>query len=94
MFIDNALCVMGNMMTSEAGTITFGEDRFMEWRTKDGSYENTQYAQFDTFFEGIFERERLLDILKNFICYMTDIRYEHEPEMPMAAEDKTSYSTI
>ena len=46
MFIDNAICVMGNMMTSEAGTITFGEDRFMEWRTKDGSYENTQYAQF------------------------------------------------
>ena len=46
MFIYNAICVMGNMMTSEAGTITFGEDRFMEWRTKDGSYENTQYAQF------------------------------------------------
>ena len=41
----------------------------MEWKTVDGSYENTQYAQFDTFFEGMFERARLLDILKNFICF-------------------------
>ncbi len=72
MFIYNAICVMSDMMTSKAGTITSGEDRFMEWKTKDGSYENTQYAQFDTFFEGIFQRERLLDILKNFICFSNE----------------------
>ena len=69
MFIYNAICVMSDMSVSKAGTITSGEDRYMEWKTKDGSYENTQYAQFDTFFEGIFERERFLDILKNFICF-------------------------
>ena len=69
MFIYNAICVMSDMSTSKAGTITSGEDRFMEWKTKDGSYENTQYAQFDTFFEGIFQKERFLDILKNFICF-------------------------
>ena len=40
--------------------------------TKDSSYENTQYAQFDTFFEGLFEKERFLDILKNFICFNVD----------------------
>lgn len=44
----------------------------MEWKTKDGNYENTQYAQFDTFFEGMFEKERLLDIIKNFICFSND----------------------
>ena len=69
MFIYNAICVMSDMSVSKAGTITSGEDRFMEWKTKDGSYENTQYAQFDTFFEGIFERTRFMDILKNFICF-------------------------
>lgn len=68
MFIYNAICVMSDLLISEAGTITSGEDRFMEWKTVDGSYENTQYAQFDTFFKGIFQKERLLDILKNFIC--------------------------
>ena len=69
MFIYNAICVMSDQAVSKAGTITSGEDRFMEWKTKDGSYENTAYSQFDTFFEGIFEQERFLDILKNFICF-------------------------
>ena len=72
MFIYNCVCVISDHLTSKAGTITSGEDRFMEWKTKDGSYENTQYAQFDTFFEGMFEKERLLDIIKNFICFSND----------------------
>ena len=72
MFVYNAICVMSDQLTSKAGTITSGEDRFMEWKTKDGSYENTQYAQFDTFFEGMFRKERLLDIIKNFICFSKD----------------------
>lgn len=72
MFIYNAVCVMSDMTTSKAGTITSGEDRFMEWKTTDGSYENTQYAAFDTFFEGLFEKNRFLDIVKNFICFNVD----------------------
>lgn len=72
MFIYNAICVMSDQSTSKAGTITSGEDRFMEWKTKDDSYENTQYAQFDTFFEGLFQKDRLLDIIKNFICFSNE----------------------
>lgn len=72
MFIYNAICVMSDQLTSKAGTITSGEDRFMEWKTKDGNYENTQYAQFDTFFEGMFQKDRLLDIIKNFICFSNE----------------------
>lgn len=72
LFIYNAILVMSDLSTSKAGTITSGEDRFMEWKTTDGNYENTQCAQFDTFFEGIFQKERFLDILKNFICFSDD----------------------
>lgn len=72
MFIYNCICVLSDHLTSKAGTITAGEDRFMEWQTKDGSYENTQFAQFDTFFEGMFTKERLLDIIKNFICFSNE----------------------
>ncbi len=71
-FIYNCICVMSDLLTSKAGTITSGEDRFMEWKTQDGSYENTQYAQFDTFFKGMFQKERLLDIIKNFICFSNE----------------------
>lgn len=76
MFIYNAILVMSDQLVSKAGTITSGEDRFMEWKTTDGSYENTQYAQFDTFFEGIFQKDRLLDIIKNFICFSNDGKKE------------------
>ncbi len=72
LFIYNCLCVMSDHLTSKAGTITSSEDRFMEWKTTDGDYENTQYAQFDTFFKGIFTRERFLDIIKNFICFSNE----------------------
>ncbi len=72
MFIYNCICVMSDQLTSKAGTITSGEDRFMEWKSEDGRYENTQYAQFDTFFKGMFEKRRLLDIIKNFICFSNE----------------------
>ena len=72
LFVYNTVCVMSDMTHSKAGTITSGEDRYMEWKTTDGSYENTQYAQFDTFFEGLFEKSRFLDIIKNFICFNVD----------------------
>lgn len=72
MFNYNAICVISDLTTNKAGTITSGLDRFMEWKTKDGNYENTAYAQFDTFYEGMFQQDRLLDIIKNFICFSVE----------------------
>ena len=72
LFNYNAFCVMSDMSISKAGTITASEDRFMEWKTTDGSYESTQFADFTTFFEGIFEKNRFIDILKNFITFSND----------------------
>ena len=74
LFIYNAFLVMSDLAVSKAGSITAGEDRFMEWKTIDGSYENTQYAQFDTFFEGMFNKSRLIDIIKNFICFSGEVK--------------------
>ena len=72
LFVYNAFCVMSDMALSKAGTITSPEDRFMEWKTTDGSYESTQYADFRVFFEGIFEKNRFMDILENFLLYSKD----------------------
>lgn len=73
-FYYNAICVISDLSTNKAGTITSGLDRFMEWKTKDGSYENTAFAHFDTFYEGLFPKERLLDIFKNFICFSNEVK--------------------
>ena len=72
LFIYNAFCVISDLSVTKAGTLTSGLDRFMEWKSKDGSYENNQFAQFETFYEGMFAKERFLDILQNFICFSGD----------------------
>ena len=54
MFYYNAICVISDLSTNKAGTITSGLDRFMEWKTKDGNYEETAYAQFDVYFEEFY----------------------------------------
>lgn len=69
LFVYNVFCVMSDMACSKAGTITSNEDRYMEWKTKDGKYESSQFIDYDTFFEGIFMKERFIDIIKNFICF-------------------------
>lgn len=72
LFVYNAICVMSDMTTSKAGTITSGEDRYMAWKTKDGTAADTLGVAFDTLFTGMFEKRRFLDILKNFICFNVD----------------------
>ena len=67
----NAICVISDLTTNKAGTITSGLDRFMEWKSKDGT-ETVTLADFQTFYEGMFNKARLLDIIKNFICFSVE----------------------
>ena len=69
LFVPNVFCVMSDMSDTRIGTITAPEDRFVEWKSVDGSYEETQHATYETLFEGAFPKERLLDIIKNFVCF-------------------------
>lgn len=69
LFVYNAFSVISDMLTTKAGTITAKENRYMEWKSKDGNYETTAVADYKTFFEGIFPLDRFLDILQNFICF-------------------------
>lgn len=71
-FIYNAFCVISDQSQTKAGTITASLDRFMEWKTVDGSYEDTQFADFTTLINGMFAKNRFLDILHNFICFSKD----------------------
>lgn len=68
----NAFCVISDLVTSRAGTLTADEDRFMEWKSVTGDYEETRFASFATLFEGIFDKKRLLDLLKSFILFSNE----------------------
>lgn len=69
LFSYNAFNVISDMSETRAGTITAKEARYMEWKTEDGSYESTLIADYRTFFLGMFQKQRLLDILQNYICF-------------------------
>ncbi len=69
LFVFNCFSVISDMADTLAGTITASETRYMAWKTVDGSYETTEFADYNTFFEGIFQRERFLDLIHHFICF-------------------------
>jgi len=72
LFHYNMFCVMSDMTETKAGTITANEDRYMQWKSTDGHYLSEEVVDYDIFFEGMFEKHRFLDILRNFICFNKD----------------------
>lgn len=74
LFVYNAFCVTSDMLHTKVGTITANESRFAEWKSVDGSYEAAQYADWKTPLDGMFPKERLIDILKNFILFSEDAK--------------------
>lgn len=69
LFIYNAFNIISDHTYSKAGTITASEEWYKEWKTTDGSYEDTRQAAYDVLFKGMLEKTRLLDIIKNFILF-------------------------
>ena len=69
MFVPNVFCVMSDMSETRVGTITANEDRFVSWKSVDGDYANTRAATWKTMLDGMMPKARLLDIIKNFVCF-------------------------
>ena len=74
LFVFNAFSVTSDMLTTKAGTLTAKQNRYMEWKESDtsspqGGTGGGLVIDYETFFEGIFRRERFIDILQNFICF-------------------------
>ena len=63
LFVYNAFCVISDMLHTKVGTITANESRFVSWKSTDGSYEATQYADWKTPLDGMFPKARLISLL-------------------------------
>lgn len=70
LFTAAQMLVISDMADTQVGTITAPLDRYMEWKTTDGSYESTAIADFQTFFEGIFDKTRFIDLIADFSLSM------------------------
>jgi type I restriction enzyme R subunit len=73
LFRYNAFCIISDLANSKVGTITTGFDRFADWKTTDGHYEETQFARYDVLFNGMLEMQRFLDIIRHFIVFSQEM---------------------
>ena len=69
LFVYNAFNIISDFTTTKLGTITAGMAWYKEWKSIDGSYESTQYADYKTLLSGVLSKDRFLDIIKNFIFF-------------------------
>lgn len=70
LFNYNAFCIITDGINAKAGTITSNEERFMNWRTIDGiNIASLDLPQYEVLLKGMLAKERLLDIVKNFLLF-------------------------
>lgn len=69
LFVPNVFCVMSDMAETRVGTITSDEDRYAAWKSVDGDYSETKMATWKTMVDGMMPKARLMDIIKNFVCF-------------------------
>lgn len=73
LFKYNQFLVISDGVTAKAGTITSPYSRFSDWKkieSYDEVYENM--PTHETLFKGMFKKDRLLDIIQNFILFSDD----------------------
>jgi len=79
LFYYNTFCILSDGINAKAGTITSNEEWFMNWRTVDGeNIEPLSSPQYEVLFSGMLKKERLLDIIKNFILFQESSEPEND----------------
>jgi type I restriction enzyme R subunit len=73
LFHSNALLVISDGHEARLGTITSDWERFMTWRTVTGKeLVPPGSLQLETMLKGVFDKSRLLDLVRNFIVFEDD----------------------
>lgn len=72
LFRFNELCVISDGLDARVGTLTAPSERFMAWKTLDGEKEEGSVPELETLTRGMFDKSRLLDIIRNFIVFEQD----------------------
>jgi len=69
LFHYNAFNILSDGVNASMGTITADFTRYMVWKSKDGEAPAKDFNPISTLMEGVFKKERLLDIIRNYIIY-------------------------
>lgn len=72
LFRFNELCVISDGLDARIGTLTAPTERYMAWKTIDGERELDGVPELETLTRGVFDKSRLLDIVRNFVVFERD----------------------
>jgi len=73
LFTYNEILIISDGHNARAGTITSNIERFMTWRTIDGEeIASKGIPELEVLIKGIFDRERFLELVHNFILFQDD----------------------
>ncbi|NFO14811.1 type I restriction endonuclease subunit R [Clostridium botulinum] len=90
LFNYNAFCILSDGINAKAGTITSNEERFMNWRSIDGvNVESLDVPQYEVMLRGILEKDRLLDIVENFLLFQKSKKTEYDVDGNKIGEHET-----
>lgn len=79
LFYYNAFCILTDGVNAKAGTITSNLERFMNWRSIDGkTVVPLDDFQYEVLIRGMLDKNRLLDIVQNFILFQESSEAEYD----------------
>lgn len=74
LFYYNAFLMISDGVQAQAGTITAPLDRFSAWKKINLLDEVIENRQLDTLMFGLFDKARLLDVIRNFTLFTTEAK--------------------
>lgn len=69
LFHYNAFNVISDGINASMGTITADFTRYMTWKSRNGESPEKEFNPIGVLLDGVFEKARLLDIIRNFIVF-------------------------
>jgi len=73
LFVFNELLVVSDGLEARIGTLSSNKERFLPWRTIDGEeLASKAMSQLEVLIRGVFDKRRLLDLLRYFIVFEDD----------------------
>lgn len=70
LFSYNAVLMVSNGLHARVGTLTANKEWFMPWRTIEGEdLDDTRHTQLQVVLEGVFNKQRFLDLIKYYIVF-------------------------
>ncbi len=73
LFVFNELLVISDGLEARIGTLSSNKERFLPWRTIEGeAFASKTMSQLEVLIRGVFDKRRLLDLLRYFIVFEDD----------------------